>query len=827
MSVAQQTPFAISTGNGASTVYPFNFQILAAGDMAAYLDTVQKTLGVDFTIAGVGNAAGGSVTWLTAPASGVRVTLTRAMSKSRGTDYQQAGDFLTPVVNSDFDRALLISQELAAADLRGIRVAPYEQSSNMLLAPIATRKNMFPYFDNNGDLAYAVGLATGTLSQSTIGGFLTPSTDAEIAASVTPVKTWYAEGDVRRYGAFLDGVIDDTVAIQNWAKVAGALAWPVAKTAKVTGEIPLSSNTTITGALGATINQTVANLAIFRATSKANIRIRGMHLKQASTAIGASAYIAGILFDQCSNCVAVENEFEGFQWCGVYLSASSNCQVRGNYFHNFYAGQALTLTAAPIAGATSGTLTAAWTQATGSYPVGFTETAGGLVEGRVVVLTNGSTAANWSASPIGPGLGANCNAAIAVQCLNDSCDVGVHSNASAVAASYNIIESNICNGGCHVGISIQDPYAGSLPQKNIVAHNRVGPHLGYCILNYMPTAGDSYTQIIGNQCEGATGSYALNQSAGAGIYSVGAGSGGLTIQGNQVRDCCKSTVNTTLAPAGIGIAGSSAGTQPISVIGNSIDAMSQYHGILFTGILSGGVIANNIIRQPAANITGHGIFVVNGDGVAVIGNKVTQLNTTTSQRGIMFQGLNLAASNHVCQGNTVTGGHISQIECSQTGVGQVVGLTVSGNTCAGGDASCIPFLLGSGSAIDVEVAGNHFLANPGAPSVVKQTACQNVTYVGNRIKGPAGTTMDFSGDNSGSLVDESNTGILAPGVSNAGADGTSATFHLRGSIAPVWGATRRGDRQVNTLPLAAGTYLWITTTGGVGAGATIKVVANT
>lgn len=64
-----------------------------------------------------------------------------------------------------------------------------------------------------------------------------------------------------------------------------------------------------------------------------------------------------------------------------------------------------TFTAAPIAGATSGTMTATWAGATGVFGMTFLESSGGVKEFRVVTLTNGSTTVTWSVA-----LAAACSA---------------------------------------------------------------------------------------------------------------------------------------------------------------------------------------------------------------------------------------------------------------------------------------------------------------------------------------------------------------------------------------------------------------------------------
>lgn len=61
-----------------------------------------------------------------------------------------------------------------------------------------------------------------SLTQQIIGQLLYPRTAAEIAAGVTPVNYAYVPGDIRRYGAKIDGSTDDTAAVQTAIDLAGS-----------------------------------------------------------------------------------------------------------------------------------------------------------------------------------------------------------------------------------------------------------------------------------------------------------------------------------------------------------------------------------------------------------------------------------------------------------------------------------------------------------------------------------------------------------------------------------------------------------------------------
>ncbi|CAJ0800864.1 hypothetical protein LMG18090_04057 [Ralstonia mannitolilytica] len=110
MTVPVQDPTARAVGNGVTTVFPFGFYLLDAGDLVVSISDVQQTSG--FTVSGVGNQQGGSVTFTTPPANGAVVLLERVIAPSRLNDYQQLGDFFASVVNQDFDRLWMAMQSI-------------------------------------------------------------------------------------------------------------------------------------------------------------------------------------------------------------------------------------------------------------------------------------------------------------------------------------------------------------------------------------------------------------------------------------------------------------------------------------------------------------------------------------------------------------------------------------------------------------------------------------------------------------------------------------------------------------------------------------------
>ncbi|WEE10174.1 hypothetical protein PX335_12925 [Acinetobacter pittii] len=110
MAVPEQTPFIEYTANGTTTVYPLTFDC----DKSEYL-----IVSLDGEEAPVGSwsLAGGSITFNSAPANGVLITIERNTPFRRTTEYQSYNNSFRPSpVNKDFDLIWWKLQELGYRD---------------------------------------------------------------------------------------------------------------------------------------------------------------------------------------------------------------------------------------------------------------------------------------------------------------------------------------------------------------------------------------------------------------------------------------------------------------------------------------------------------------------------------------------------------------------------------------------------------------------------------------------------------------------------------------------------------------------------------------
>lgn len=148
MPVESQTPFNEHTGNGVTTVFAYQFQVLVATDLAVFVDGALKANGTDYTISGVGTLQGGQVTFSVAPASGADVLLARQMVLARDTDYQTNGDLKEAVLDRDFDRIWLVLQGISANFNTFLRFPFPEQARD--LPKKSDRINRILSFDSSG-----------------------------------------------------------------------------------------------------------------------------------------------------------------------------------------------------------------------------------------------------------------------------------------------------------------------------------------------------------------------------------------------------------------------------------------------------------------------------------------------------------------------------------------------------------------------------------------------------------------------------------------------------------------------------------------------------
>jgi hypothetical protein len=180
MTISSTTTKVSYAGNGSTTVFAYTFKIFEAADLEVIVRSstgteTTKTLTTHYTVSGAGSDGGGSVTFVTAPASGETVVIRRNLALTQGTDYVENDPFPADSHEDALDRLTMISQGIQEELTRSLRIPVTDPTSiDMTLPGSATRATKALGFDSVGDPV----VSTLTLAQIEAG-----STDA--AASAT------------------------------------------------------------------------------------------------------------------------------------------------------------------------------------------------------------------------------------------------------------------------------------------------------------------------------------------------------------------------------------------------------------------------------------------------------------------------------------------------------------------------------------------------------------------------------------------------------------------------------------------------------------------
>lgn len=238
--VAEQTGRNDYTGNGATVAFSYGFKIFVSTEIEVLLDGVVQSSG--YTVTGLGGASGGTVTFTTAPASGVKVTFLRKQSTSQTSDYIPNEAFPSERVEKDLDKQAMIDQMQNEQLTRSLHMNKQSGQVNTELSPTSCGDKALVYNAAATGFSCASTAASGTLSnpvtpeQGGVGmanttgytkvGLPAAGTAGRIARVTDDVRgLWLDQGsqwfpisggvvNVKERGAKCDGVTNDSVALQ-------------------------------------------------------------------------------------------------------------------------------------------------------------------------------------------------------------------------------------------------------------------------------------------------------------------------------------------------------------------------------------------------------------------------------------------------------------------------------------------------------------------------------------------------------------------------------------------------------------------------------------
>lgn len=176
------------TGNGVTTVFPFEFKVFAAADLLVVQANTTtgvestKVLTTDYTVTLNGNqntSPGGTITMLVAPAVGFTLTATSQVASQQPVDLTNAGGFYPRVINDALDRVTILAQQIMGLVGRSIKIPLSDTALSTTLPTAAKRANKALVFDANGN----VGVGVDNYSDQAAGAAASAEAAANSAAA--------------------------------------------------------------------------------------------------------------------------------------------------------------------------------------------------------------------------------------------------------------------------------------------------------------------------------------------------------------------------------------------------------------------------------------------------------------------------------------------------------------------------------------------------------------------------------------------------------------------------------------------------------------------
>jgi hypothetical protein len=214
MTVSSSTNRVSYAGNGSTTVFPYTYKIFDQDDLTVILraangtETVQ-TITSQYTVSGVGNAGGGNVTMLTAPASGTTLVILREQDLVQELDIVPNDPFPADSLEGALDKLTFMVQQHEETLGRSLKVSRTTTiTSPEFTEDPATRANKFLSFDASGDL-FVADTTDGGVAVSTYMETFLQSSDSPTAFTYLGVTSSAAELNT------LDGITATTAQLNN------------------------------------------------------------------------------------------------------------------------------------------------------------------------------------------------------------------------------------------------------------------------------------------------------------------------------------------------------------------------------------------------------------------------------------------------------------------------------------------------------------------------------------------------------------------------------------------------------------------------------------
>ena len=333
-------------GNGSATNFAYQFRILQDTDLLVIIRTnstgaeTTKTLSTHYTVAGAGDASGGSITFTSGnvPASGETVVIRRNVPQTQAIDYIANDPFPAETHEEGLDRGTMVAQQVAEESDRSIKLSRTNTMTSTEFTVGATdRANKVLAFDASGEISVVQELGTfkGNSATTTTAAYVVR--DIVKATTAAQLNNIYICIQASPIGTALTNtsywvLIVDAVSAATSATAAASSATASANSATASA----SSATTSGNSATASANSATAsaNSATAAATSETNAeaafdnfddRYLGAKSSAPSTDNDGNALITGALYFNSSSSQIFN--WTGSAWQAIKPTSSEQTNI--------------------------------------------------------------------------------------------------------------------------------------------------------------------------------------------------------------------------------------------------------------------------------------------------------------------------------------------------------------------------------------------------------------------------------------------------------------------------------------------------------------------
>ena len=286
MTVSSSTNKVSFNGDGSTTVFAYSFKVFDESDLTVILrasdgtETTQ-TITTNYTVSGVGDAGGGNVTMVTAPASGEQLTILREQPLTQGLDLVPNDPFPANSIEDSLDKLTFMVQQQQEELDRSIKASKTTTISTVeFVESAATRANKVFAFDGSGDLdltqeigtfqgdwAASTAYAVRDIVKDTNNNNIYIANTAHTSSGTVPLSS---NADIAKWDLLVDAAAATTSANNAATSATAAATSATAAATSATAAATSESNAATSASNASTSETNAAASATNAATSESN-----------------------------------------------------------------------------------------------------------------------------------------------------------------------------------------------------------------------------------------------------------------------------------------------------------------------------------------------------------------------------------------------------------------------------------------------------------------------------------------------------------------------------------------------------------------------------